>query len=259
MCRCTMVEGCTPGQGNTRPCGVEGRPSPDAGALRGRYWGMGIMLAIISGLCWTLVYVESLRVSLRDRTYAMPVFALGLNMAWEVLYAVDGLAHWERYGAFGQVQTTVNVVWALFDVALVWAFFRFGTHAWPQLGRSLVILMGVSALVVGAVVQGVLFAEFGPRDAPVYAAFAQNLLMSVLFVDMLLRRGGPAGQSLVIAYAKLVGTLAATVSIGFLSGFDPYPAILGLLCLAFDVLYVLALHSVTPRTPAGASVSPEAS
>ena len=208
---------------------------------------MAITLAIISGLCWTLVYSEAIRVSLRDRTYAMPVFALGLNLAWEVLYAADGLAHWGRYGAFGQVQSVVNLVWACFDVALVWAFFRFGRHAWPQLDRSLVILLGVSALVVGAAVQGVFFVEFGPRDAPVYAAFAQNLLMSVLFVDLLLRRGNAAGQSMVIAYAKLIGTLAPTLSLGFLSGFDPYVAVLGLLCLAFDALYVVALRSVSGR------------
>lgn len=210
---------------------------------------MEITLAVISGLCWTLVYVEALRVSLRDRTYAMPIFALGLNLAWEVLYAADGLANWGRYGAFGQVQTGINVVWAAFDVALVWAFFRFGRRAWPQLDGSLVVLLGGSALVVGVAVQGVFFVEFGPREAPVYAAFAQNLLMSVLFVDMLLRRGGPAGQSMVVAYAKLAGTLAATLSMGFLFGFDLYVAVLGLLCLAFDLLYVVALGSVraTPR------------
>lgn len=205
---------------------------------------MAIALAIISGVCWTLVYVVGFRVGVRDRTYAMPVFALGLNLAWEVLYAGDGLLRWAGLGAFGQTQTVVNVVWVVFDVLLVWTFFRFGTHAWPQLGRSLVIFLGVAALVVGAVVQGVFYVEFGRELAPVYAAFAQNLLMSVLFVDLLLRRGGPAGQSMVIAWAKLVGTLAPTVSLGFLSGFNLYVVGFGLLCLVFDALYVVALGSV---------------
>jgi len=227
-----------------------------AAGPRARYWGMGLTLAVISGLCWTLVYVEAIRVALRDRTYAMPVFALGLNLAWEVLYAVDGFVNWGRYGAFGQTHAVINLVWAGFDIVLLWTFFRFGTRAWPQLGRSLVVLMGVSALVVGAAVQAVFYVEFGPRDAPVYTAFAQNLLMSILFLDMLLRRGGPTGQSMVIAYAKLVGTLAPTLSMGFLSGFDLYVAVFGLLCLAFDALYVVALHSVMPRRGGRASGEP---
>lgn len=210
---------------------------------------MVIGLAVVSGLCWTLVYLECLRVGLRDRTYAMPIFALGLNLAWEVLYAVDGLANWGRFGAFGQTQTVINVVWAGLDVAILWTFFRFGRRAWPQLNVSLVVTLGVAALIVGAAVQGVFYVEFGARNAPVYTAFAQNLLMSVLFVDLLLRRGTASGQSMVIASAKLAGTLAPTISLGFIAGFNPYVAVLGLLCLVFDALYVVALRSVP--APAG--------
>lgn len=211
-------------------------------------------LVALSGLCWAIVYVEAIRVGLRDRTYAIPVFALALNLAWEGLYAIHGLFLTPGAGAFMRMHTAINVVWVAFDVAILVTFFRFGGNAWPQLGRSLLYLMGVLALIVGVSVQLAFNLEFGPRDGGTYAAFAQNLLMSVLFVDMLLRRGGPRGQSMVIAVAKLVGTLAPTISLGFLSGFNPYVAVLGLLCLLFDVIYVLALWSV--RDAAGVTASP---
>ena len=53
---------------------------------------MESFLGVLSGLAWTVVYIECVRVGLRDRTYAMPLAALGLNIAWESTYAVHGLA-----------------------------------------------------------------------------------------------------------------------------------------------------------------------
>lgn len=218
---------------------------------------MAMALVVLSGLCWAIVYVEAVRVGVRDRTYAIPIFALGLNLAWEALYAVHGLFMSPGAGAFVRMHTGINLVWVAFDVAILWTFFKFASNEWPQLGRSLIYLMGALALVVGVAVQIAFYAEFGPRDGGIYAAFAQNLLMSVLFLNMLVQRRGPRGQSMVIAFAKMVGTLAPTISLGFLSGFNPYVVVLGLLCLLFDSLYALGLwsvkdaHGVTASSPAG--------
>ena len=48
---------------------------------------MALFLTALSGVAWTLVYLEAIRVGFRDRTYAMPVAALALNIAWESIYA----------------------------------------------------------------------------------------------------------------------------------------------------------------------------
>src|SRR5205807_1385187 len=69
-------------------------------------------LVVLSGLAWTVAYAECIRVGLRDRTYAMPLAALGLNIAWESTYAVHGLA-----GA-GGAQPVINLVWALADLVI---------------------------------------------------------------------------------------------------------------------------------------------
>jgi hypothetical protein len=86
-------------------------------------------------------------------------------------------------------------------------------------------------------VQGLFVAEFGWREAAGYSAFLQNVLMSGLFIAMFLARGGTRGQTLTIAVAKWLGTLAPTVAFGIL---QPRPFILGLglLCSLFDILYI---------------------
>lgn len=94
---------------------------------------LGIALTLFSGAAWTAVYIEAIRLGITQRTYAMPIAALGLNIAWG------------------------------------------------------------------------------------YSAFLQNLLMSGLFIAMYLARGGNRGQSVLLATATWLGTLAPTVQFGLLS------------------------------------------
>lgn len=48
-------------------------------------------LIVISGICWSAVYVDCIRIGFKQKTYCMPLFALGLNIAWEGLYAFTDL------------------------------------------------------------------------------------------------------------------------------------------------------------------------
>ena len=48
---------------------------------------MILFLTIVSGLAWTVVYVDAIRIGFRDRSYAIPAAALGLNFAWEAIHA----------------------------------------------------------------------------------------------------------------------------------------------------------------------------
>ena len=50
---------------------------------------------------------------------------------------------------------------------------------------------------------------FGRENGSVYTAFIDNLIMSALFLSMLLRRGDRRGQSMWIAWGKLLGTVTA--------------------------------------------------
>jgi len=37
---------------------------------------MGMTLSILSGVFWTIVYIDGIRVGMRDKSYAMPIWAL---------------------------------------------------------------------------------------------------------------------------------------------------------------------------------------
>ena len=48
----------------------------------------GLVLVGISGICWTIVYIELIRNGFKDKACGMPLFALGLNIVWEFLYSI---------------------------------------------------------------------------------------------------------------------------------------------------------------------------
>ena len=55
------------------------------------------------------------------------------------------------------------------------------------------------------------FLEFNDPDGE-YTGFGINLMMSILYLVMLERRGGPDGQSMYIAVGKWLGTFCAWVA-----------------------------------------------
>jgi hypothetical protein len=191
-----------------------------------------LFLTIVSGLAWTIVYIESIRLGFRYKTYAIPVFALGLNIAWESIYGIHGLA-----GTIS-AQSIINLVWAAADVAIVFTFFRYGRSELPKfVTRPLFIGWGIVVFGTSYALQALFIGEFGWTEAVRYSAFLQNLLMSGLFIAMLVARRGTRGQSLVIAIAKWLGTLAPTILIGVLGNL-PFILWVGLLCSLFDLIYI---------------------
>jgi hypothetical protein len=193
---------------------------------------MELFLTIVSGLAWTIVYIEAIRLGFRYKTYAMPVAALGLNIAWETIYGIHGLT--ETISA----QSIINLLWAAADVVIVVTFFRFGRSELPKfVTRPLFIVWGVLIFGTSYAVQALFIGEFGWTDGARYSAFLQNLLMSGLFIAMLVARRGTRGQSMVIAVAKWLGTLAPTILIGVLGNL-PFILWIGLLCSVFDLAYI---------------------
>lgn len=223
-----------------------------------------LVLTIISGLCWTIVYLDGIRVGLRDRSYAIPFYALALNFAWELLYTILGF---RTEGA--TVQNVINAIWFTFDIGILYTYFRFGKKDFGSLlrrgettasrdqppadagGTDFFIAWIVLGLITAFAVQYAFRREFGIGRGASYSAFSQNLLMSVLFIAMLARRGSREGQSLTIAINKWVGTLAPTILYGVLGEGDfPHGSFLiltlGIFCAVFDLIYIWLLARVRP-------------
>lgn len=194
---------------------------------------MALALTLLSGVAWAVVYVVAIRIGLQQRTYAIPAAALALNIAWESIYATRGLAAGDP-----SAQTFVNVAWAFADVVIVYTFLRYGRRELPDfVSRSMFVAWAVLIFGTAYAVQWLFLMEFGWADASKYAAFLQNLLMSVLFIAMFVARRGPRGQSIVIGVAKWIGTLAPTILFGVLAG-STFIVGVGLLCSVFDLAYI---------------------
>jgi hypothetical protein len=217
-----------------------------------------VLLTVISGLCWTIVYLDGIRVGFRDKSYAIPFYALALNFAWELLYTYHGF----RINGV-DAQNIFSAAWLTFDIGILYTYFRFGrkyfggrsfnppaiptrrdTHKW-FIGWS------VLGLLTAFAVQYAVIREFGVPKGAAYSAFPQNLIMSILFIVMLARRGSREGQTILIAVSKWIGTLAPTILFGVVGqGGFPNGSFLiltvGLLCSVFDVIYIWLLVKTKP-------------
>jgi hypothetical protein len=193
---------------------------------------MALALTLLSGVAWTVVYVVAIRIGFQQRTYAIPAVALALNIAWESIYGIRGLA------TDTSVQTFINLAWGAADVVIVYTFLRYGRRELPDfVSRPMFVVWSVVIFATAYVVQWLFVVEFGWAEAPKYSAFLQNLLMSCLFIAMFVARQGSRGQSIVIAVAKWIGTLAPTIVFGILAG-SAFILGVGLLCSVFDLAYL---------------------
>ena len=193
---------------------------------------MVLALTLLSGVAWTVVYFVAIRIGFQQRTYAIPAAALALNIAWESIYGIHGLT------TDLSVQTFINLAWALADALVVYTFLRYGRRELPLfVTRPMFITWSVLLFATAYIIQWLFIVEFGWAEAPKYAAFLQNLLMSGLFIAMFVARQGAHGQSIVIAVAKWIGTLAPTIAFGALAG-SAFILGIGILCSVFDLAYL---------------------
>lgn len=207
-----------------------------------------LILAGISGICWTIVYIESIRLGFKHKTYAMPFWALALNIAWETVHSIWG------YREEGMtIQVIFNAVWCLFDVGILYTYFKYGQKYFPEfLPKKIFIVWSILALVVSYLLQYFFVAEFGLVKGGSYSAFLQNLIMSILFIAMFIQRRGDEGQNLTIAINKFIGTLTPTILVGII-GLEAFgrPSlfilVIGMIIAFFDLIYIGLLFTNRPN------------
>ena len=195
---------------------------------------LATVLTLISGISWTIVYIDMINRGFKDKTYCMPLFALAFNIAWEFMFGflvIKGIS----------LQRVVNIVWFLFDAVIVYTYFKYGRKDFPRDKERFFIPWSLTAFAVAFLVIYFTHYEFEDFWGARYSAFAQNLMMSVLFIGMLVRRNNLEGQSMYIALFKWLGTLAPTVQMYIQTGSNLI-LILGLGCFLYDVIYIGMLY-----------------
>jgi hypothetical protein len=191
------------------------------------------ILQISSGLFWTLTYLLILRRGYLDKSYGMPMLALCANLSWEFIFAF--------VYPHPQPQLYINYLWLLFDVGILIQYLRLGRQDFPaHLPRVWFYPTFAASLILSALFILEISREF-KEYIGIYAAFAQNLLMSVLFLRLLLTRNSSRGQSLYIALCKMIGTVFPSILFYL---YFPHSGLLLLLfwsIFIFDLTYFLLL------------------
>ena len=199
-------------------------------------------LMVSSGVLWTLTYVLIIRQSFRDHTYGMPLAALCANLTWELIFSVV-------YLSVSRLQAGINIVWLLLDLVILVQVLRYGPREQrdvPPWAFFVGLTLGLATAFAAVLLITVEFHDW----TGAYAAFSQNLMMSILFVAMLFRRNSLRGQGLGIAVSKLLGTACATLAfVWYVPAFQGSVLLLflGIATGVYDLLYVGLVYLVTRR------------
>ena len=207
---------------------------------------------LASGVFWIITYACVIRQGLLDRTYAMPFLALVMNITWEFLFTFV----YPSVG--GLLQESINAIWFAADIAIVAIFLKYWRSDYPKnLPESYFWPMLVFAFAMVTPIMVAIVSVFGRENGSVYTAYIDNLIMSVLFLTMLIRRGDRRGQSMWIAWGKLLGTLTAAISQYLYDPSNVLWLVIYIEIVVLDSLYVLLL-SKAPRYQRDLQASPHA-
>ncbi|MGD9534441.1 MAG: hypothetical protein AB7V56_11830 [Candidatus Nitrosocosmicus sp.] len=200
------------------------------------YNSMQTIVLMIGGVFWILTYIFIISKGFRDKTFGMPFFALCANISWEFVFAF--------VTPHSPPQLYINYLWFGLDMIIVSQLLKYGKNEFPNISLKTLysgfILSVISAS--GLIVSGRFI--LGDVDG-VFAAFGQNLLMSVLFIIMFYKRGKALrGQSKFIALFKMLGTGLTSLHYSIYEPVSQNFIILPILFISilfFDLLYLLLL------------------
>lgn len=203
---------------------------------------MEMFLTLVSGIGWCIVYEECIRLARKDKVYTMPFWALAMNITWEGIYSISELA-----SGLIELQEVVNLIWFFLDIVILAIFLKYGKKEWqndhPGTQDWTFYVWTALGIISMFIVQIAFVFEFGVQGhlSAQYAAFIQNLIMSIAFIAMLQKRKSSQGQSMLLAVGKWLGTLAPTITMGILS--TNYVVLAcGFLCSIYDIVYIVLLY-----------------
>ncbi len=197
---------------------------------------LNTFLILVSGVSWTLAYILLINRSFRDKICGMPFWALSFNLSWEFIFSFV-------FSLRKEIQFVVRL-WLLIDVLILVSYLLYGKKEWPQyVSRKFFYPYSVFVFIVSYLFVYLMSFELNDLRG-MYTAFISNLMMSLLFISMLNNRRSIEGQSIGIAFFKMIGTLAPTILLGIESNFVLF---LGISCFVVDAAYLAMLISFYRR------------
>lgn len=179
---------------------------------------------------WTIAYILIIYKGFKDQSCGMPLPAICANITWEFLLTF--------LAPFHPLQQMVTLVWFLLDSIILLQFLYYSKKSYPR--RTLYASV-FSLIVISFLLHYGIMVEFYD-EMSLYSAFGINLLMSILFINMLLTKE-LLGQSINIAYYKMIGTLCASILCYSLYPQSMLLTIMYILIFIMDVVYILLVYN----------------
>ncbi|MDH5463939.1 MAG: hypothetical protein OEY17_05160 [Nitrosopumilus sp.] len=193
-------------------------------------------IMMVGGLFWSVTYIMIIRRGFKDKTFGMPMAALCANISWEAIFAF--------VTPHGTPQLYVNYIWFGLDTVIVLQFLKYGKKEFPNISHWQFYAVFTLGLLIA--IPMILTINYEMDDsAGAYAAFGQNLMMSVLFVTMIMNRKGIEGQSFYIALSKMIGTGLSSLAFYQFRPSTQDSVLLPLLFVSifvFDLIYTVAIY-----------------
>ncbi len=198
-----------------------------------------------------MTYIIIIYKSFKDKTCGMPLFALALNLAWEFtfsfIYPPENLL----------MARIMFILWLILDLIILYTFFKYGYENLKY--KNLITKKELNIFAILDILFLIIFIILFVNDISIlyensivqasgFIANLQNLIMSILFVNMILNRGNTLGQSIFIAIFKWIGTLA----IAILKFSNMLPStntelLIIILIQVFDIIYIHLIYKISNR------------
>lgn len=191
---------------------------------------------IVGGLLWTATYILVIRHGFKEKTFGMPFAAICANISWEMIFT---FIH-----PHSAPQIYINYLWFFLDAVIIFQFLKYGRAEFPKFSRNQFYFVFVLGISIAFPMIYSINSEFDDWSGA-YAAFGQNLMMSVLFIGMLLSRNDLRGQSIYIAIFKMIGTCVASLAFYLYRSIAQDSTLFLVLFLGifvFDIIYVIMVY-----------------
>jgi len=193
-------------------------------------------IMMIGGVFWSMTYIFIIRRGFKDKTFGMPMAALCANISWEAIFAF--------FTPHDPPQLYVNYIWFSLDVVIVLQFLKYGKKEFMNISKWW--FLSAFGLGIAIAIPMILAVNHQFEDSVgAYAAFGQNLMMSVLFVTMLINRKGIDGQSVYIALFKMIGTSLSSLAFYLYRPIAQDSTLLQFLFViifVFDLIYLIGIY-----------------
>jgi hypothetical protein len=197
---------------------------------------------------WGLAYVFVVRNAFKYKYVEVPAMAVCGNITWEFLW---GFVWWTQ--DMGRLLQYMYMAGCLLDVGILTLLFCYGEKQIVSPAIRKILKPSIVLAIAGWLPTWWFMRSMG-YDLPLgsNSAYVINVIMSVLYLQLVFTCPDPKLLSMPVACLKRLGTLMVTVFC-FLTYDNPFTLTLGVICAILDGHYVVLLRRRLKGTwqPAG--------